>query len=271
MKAFVIDVDRCNGCHSCQIACKDEHCDQAWPPYTAAEPQTGQFWMRIQQKERGQVPLTKVSYTPVLCQHCQDAPCEKVAPAGTFERREDGILILKPNELTPEQCQQIADACPIGAIFVNEEQKIDQKCAGCAHLLDNGWKVPRCVDVCPTDAIRFGDVEEFADILPQTEVIDPALADAKPIVHYLNLPKRFVGGVVIDSKEDEVVIGADVVARDGDKVVMTGKTDDFGDWLFEQLEPGTYTIDVAASGMNEKSFTVDLTEKDLYAGVTDLA
>lgn len=38
MKAFVIDVARCNGCMNCQIACKDEHCGTDWLPYAAEQP-----------------------------------------------------------------------------------------------------------------------------------------------------------------------------------------------------------------------------------------
>lgn len=38
-KAFLIDYNKCNGCYSCQIACKDEFCDQAWLPYSEAQPE----------------------------------------------------------------------------------------------------------------------------------------------------------------------------------------------------------------------------------------
>ena len=64
-KVFAIDVAKCNGCYGCQIVCKDEHCGNDWRPYAAPQPETGQFWMRIDEKTRGQVPVVKVSYTPV--------------------------------------------------------------------------------------------------------------------------------------------------------------------------------------------------------------
>ena len=41
MKAFVIDVGRCNGCYSCQIVCKDEHVGNDWTPYAKPQPDTG--------------------------------------------------------------------------------------------------------------------------------------------------------------------------------------------------------------------------------------
>ena len=59
-KVFAIDVAKCNGCYGCQIVCKDEHCGNDWRPYAAPQPETGQFWMRIDEKTRGQVPVVKV-------------------------------------------------------------------------------------------------------------------------------------------------------------------------------------------------------------------
>jgi len=55
MKAFVIDVARCNGCYSCQIACKDEHVGNDWTPYTKPQPDTGQFWLKQNEFVRGTV------------------------------------------------------------------------------------------------------------------------------------------------------------------------------------------------------------------------
>ena len=77
MKSIVVDLNRCNGCHNCQIACKDEHCGNDWSPIAAAQPMTGQFWCRVNQRERGRVPVVKVAYTPTFCGMCKDAPCLK--------------------------------------------------------------------------------------------------------------------------------------------------------------------------------------------------
>ena len=66
-KVFLVDVAKCNGCYNCQIVCKDEHCGNDWRPYAAPQPETGQFWMRLEEKTRGQVPVVKVAYKPVMC------------------------------------------------------------------------------------------------------------------------------------------------------------------------------------------------------------
>ena len=71
-KVFVVDIKYCNGCRNCQIACKDEHCGQPWLPIAEAQPMTGQFWCKINEEVRGQVPLVKMTYTPVMCGHCEN-------------------------------------------------------------------------------------------------------------------------------------------------------------------------------------------------------
>jgi len=70
MKAIVIDVTRCNGCYSCQVVCKDENCGNDWTPYAKPQPETGQFWGKMNEYVRGQVPQVKMAYVFVLCQHC---------------------------------------------------------------------------------------------------------------------------------------------------------------------------------------------------------
>ena len=75
MKAFLIDLNKCVGCYDCQIACKDEHCGNDWSPYAKPQPDTGQFWLRLNETEHGARPHVKVSYVPVMCQHCDNAAC----------------------------------------------------------------------------------------------------------------------------------------------------------------------------------------------------
>ena len=74
-KVFVFDAAKCNGCRNCQIACKDEHVDNDWSPWSRPQPDTGHFWCRIEERVRGQVPKVRVSYVMHRCQHCENAPC----------------------------------------------------------------------------------------------------------------------------------------------------------------------------------------------------
>jgi Fe-S-cluster-containing dehydrogenase component len=236
MKVFAIDLSVCNGCYCCQIACKDEHVANDWTPYAKPQPDTGQFWLGLTELVRGQVPKVKVTYIPKMCHHCDDAPCISDCEVGAITKRPDGLVLINPDKCTG--CKLCKDACPHNAIFFNENLNIAQKCTGCAHLLDNDpeWKVPRCVDQCPTAAIRFGEEAEFADFIKGAELLNPQFG-TKSRVYYKGLPKKFVGGTLYDPKEKEVIIGAKCTLKDtASGETFTVKTDNFGDFWFNGLK-----------------------------------
>lgn len=162
MKAFLIDVKKCVGCHDCQVGCKDEHCGNDWSPYAKPQPDTGQFWCKVDQKERGHKPHVKVSYIPRLCNHCENAPCMKAATGDAVYRRDDGLVLIDPEKAKGQK--QIVEACPYHVIYWNEALNIPQKCTGCAHLLDDASspiRVPRCVDNCHVNVIMFGEEDQL--------------------------------------------------------------------------------------------------------------
>lgn len=270
MKVFVFDASRCNGCHGCQIACKDEHCDNEWLPFAKPQPETGHFWCKVDETVHGQVPKVKVEYNVKMCNHCADAPCMKAAPEAVY-RRDDGFVIVDPEKAAGNKA--LVDACPYGAIYWNEELSLPQKCTGCAHLVDAGEK-PRCVDFCQTGALLFGDEEELADLIQEAEVrlpdgsFGPRSANGdQPHVYYVNRPKLFIAGDVWDPAADEIIEGATVTLTDGNGcVVGTTKTDDFGDFAFEKLDPGTYSVDIDASGFASANRAGIVLEKSLNLG-----
>jgi Fe-S-cluster-containing dehydrogenase component len=216
----------------------------------------------VEEKVRGQVPWTRISYQPTFCAHCADAPCEAAATGGAIQRREDGLVLIDPAKAKGQRA--LADACPIGAIYYNDALDIPQKCTGCAHLLDNGWEVPRCVDACATDAILYLDEAE-ADLEGCTVL--PELEGLGARVYYRNYPKRFIAGTLVDVAADEVSIGTEVVLRDaaGAEVAKT-VTDEFGDFKFDQIEKAAYVV--AASGLE---LAADVTEQDLSLGDIDIS
>ena len=87
-KAFVIDVGKCCGCYNCQLACKDEHVENDWTPYAKPQPETGQFWMKIEEHVCGTVPKVKMHYIPTLCNHCDRRALHRGLPGrGDLEER----------------------------------------------------------------------------------------------------------------------------------------------------------------------------------------
>lgn len=257
MKVFVFDSSKCNGCYGCQLACKDEHWNNEWLPYSLPQPDTGHFWCKVTQVDHGQVPKVRVEYTPHLCNHCDNAPCIEAAPDAVY-KREDGLVIIDPVKAKGNKA--LVDSCPYGAIYWNEELDVPQKCTGCAHLVDEG-ELPHCVDVCATGALRFGEEEEFAEEIARAETLaDPAHG---PRVFYLNMPHLFIGGEVWDPAIDEVVEGATVTLA-GD-VDMTTASDEFGDFWFRRIDAGDYTVTIQAKGYETETREVEL-EKSLNLG-----
>jgi tetrathionate reductase subunit B len=270
-KVLIIDITKCNGCHNCQVACKDEHVGNDWTPIAKPQPMTGQFWTKVHDKVRGTVPKVKVAYHHTICQHCDDAPCIKSCPNLAIYKRPDGIVIVDP-----DKCKGSGNCikkCPYeGVIYFNNELNIAQKCTFCAHLIDKGWGETRCSDVCPTDAFTFGEEDELRDMISKAEKMEPqsgtaSSSDVKPRVYYIGLPKRFIGGTVYDPVADEVVIGADVdITGKAGKNRLSVKTDDFGDFWVDGLDPDIFSVSIAKSGYERVELNADISDKDINLG-----
>jgi tetrathionate reductase subunit B len=270
MKTMLIDIDKCNGCYCCQIACKDEHVGNDWTPYAKPQPDTGQFWMKLTDVVQGTVPNVRVRYMNDVCQHCDEAPCISACSSQAIHKRQDGIVIIDPGKCTGGR--QCVAACPYDAIYFNSDLNIAQKCTFCAHLLDDGRKEPRCVDACPTSALRFGEEEEMKMFLDQGgfEIYKPE-ENTRPRVYYKGLlNKFFVAGAVCDPAEDECLENCTVTltGADGSKKIL--QTDLFGDFWFERNPPGNYTLLVEKKGYIPRTIeNVDAT-KDVSVGDIEL-
>lgn len=170
---MVIDLAKCIGCHACSMACKAEN---GTPP--------GVWWGKVVIDEVGAYPNTRLTFTPLLCMHCKNAPCVQVCPTGASYKRPDGIVAVDYDKCIG--CRYCMAACPYGArTFVNEirpyypdrgftpyEQQMYQnhragvveKCNLCMQRVDKGLE-PACVATCPAYARVFGDLDD-----PNSEV-----------------------------------------------------------------------------------------------------
>ena len=269
-KLFLLDADKCTSCKMCVIACKDEHVDASYKPWTGPQPDTGHFWVDIKSLERGAIPRVKLTHMPVFCQHCDDAPCITACPDDAIKKRDDGLVWIDEPSCTG--CRECVSACPYDVVFMNDELNVAQKCTGCAHRVDEGL-APRCADVCPHDAILFG--EEGDAIFKDSE-------DEKPLEIYLpeekaaprafwrGLPKPWIAGAVLDAANDEVVIGASISVADDDGNTTSAQSDAFGNfWVRDLSEGKSYNVTIAAEGFAsvQQSMTV---KGDLDLGMIEL-
>ncbi len=263
---LIIDIEKCEDCNNCFLACKDEHVGNDWPGYAVSQPLHGQRWMDIMRKERGQYPLIDVAYRPTPCMHCDSAPCIKAAKNGAIYKRDDGIVIIDPEKSSGQKA--VLDACPYDAIWWNEEKDLPQKCTFCAHLLAEGWKEPRCVQACPTGAMKFvaaenSEIKKMIDS-ENLEVLHPQYKTL-PRVYYKNLyrySRCFIGGsvAVYVYGVSDCAQGASIKLMKDSKPIAETVSDPFGDFKFDNLEEnsGVYTLEIEYKDNQKKKVEVDL-------------
>jgi Fe-S-cluster-containing dehydrogenase component len=263
---LIIDVERCEDCNNCFLACKDEFVDNDFPPHSAPQPRHGHRWMNIMRKERGSGSLMDVAYLPIPCMHCDQAPCVRSGRDGAVYRREDGVVLIDPVKARGRR--DLVAACPYGVIFWNEAAEVPQKCTLCAHLLDSGWKETRCVQACPTGALRYlrAEDDEMQKRIEseKLEVLHPEYG-TRPRVYYRNLYRYFdcfIAGSVAYAHDGIVdcAEGADVTLSRGSEEIAKAVTDAFGDFKFDRLEEkcGTYRIEIGFRDYEKKRLTVEL-------------
>ncbi|MDH3619935.1 MAG: oxidoreductase [Gammaproteobacteria bacterium] len=275
---LLVDVARCDNCRLCFLAVKDEYVGNDFPGYSAAQPATGHCWLDIQRKERGTYPLVEARFMPVMCNHCDNAPCIAAAHDGAVDKRADGIVIIDPEKSKGQK--QIVDACPYGAITWNEEQQIPQAWTFDAHLLDGGWTRTRAEQACPMGVFKTlhvddGEMQRIQDE-EGLEVLEPGLGTL-PRVYYKNLHlinDCFIGGTVVRHVEgiEECAAGVDVVLRKDNRELGRTTTDTFGEFKLDKLKPnsGGYVLEV--TGSSERFSTeFDLGNESRYLGVMTLA
>jgi molybdopterin-containing oxidoreductase family iron-sulfur binding subunit len=178
---MVIDLSKCSGCMSCDVACKRENFT---PP--------GVHWSKVHIYETGTFPNSKLRALPTHCMHCEEPACLQACPTGATAKRADGVVFIDPERCVG--CGYCAMACPYEARVLNREtprpyhpsydftpfEKIGyfqrlgvvehgkgviEKCTFCLHRLEQGGQ-PACVDTCPAGARVFGDLDD-----PDSEVV----------------------------------------------------------------------------------------------------
>ena len=188
---MVIDLDRCNGCQGCEVACRSENNIPVGGSEAAKNNRTIS-WMRVQAETTGEWPDVRTRFIPQPCMQCDRPPCTLVCPVGATNKDDDGIV----NQVYARciGCRYCANACPYTAKFFNWKSPsypdstvpglnpdvstrpvgVVEKCTFCSHRLMHakeqarveqrslreGEYVPACAESCPTRAIVFGDLDD---------------------------------------------------------------------------------------------------------------
>jgi len=265
---LMFDVNRCNNCNNCLLATKDEYVGNNFPGYSAPLPNLGTLWLTVHRKERGTAPMIDVAHFVETCHQCKYPTCVNEKSKEAVYQRDDGIVIIDP--VMAKGREDIVQMCPYGQIFWNEELQIPQKWTFDAHLLDNGWREPRCSQVCPTGALTavHATDEEMASKAAEEnlEVLRPELGNG-PRVFYKNMHRInscFIGGSLFGVRdgEEKCLEGLTVTLTNQDGPVASTTTDVFGDFRIDSLAPdsGAYTITIETDLGTSVSKQVMLTD-----------
>jgi molybdopterin-containing oxidoreductase family iron-sulfur binding subunit len=220
--AMVIDLDRCTGCEACVVACRVENNIPTVGPEEAAKGRSIN-WIRVERYFEGEFPDVKVKFMPVLCQHCEEAPCEPVCPVYATYRTDEGLNAQVYNRCVGTR--YCANNCPYTVRFFNffnpvwdaplekalnpevtvRTRGVMEKCTFCIQRIHKGEDkakdegrpvrdgdvVPACVQTCQTKAMYFGNIadpESEVSRLSKSNRATRLLEDlgTKPRVIYLN-------------------------------------------------------------------------------------
>jgi molybdopterin-containing oxidoreductase family iron-sulfur binding subunit len=200
---MVIDVDRCTGCEACVVACQAENNiplneEDRFHQGRAIE------WIRIERYWEGEYPDVKAKFLPVLCQHCDNAPCEPVCPVYATYHNDQGMNVQVYNRCVGTR--YCANNDPYQVRFFNfwepewpeslenqlnpdvtvRTRGLMEKCSFCIQRirrterdlkndgrdLRDGELQPACAQTCPTDALVFGNMKD-----PESRVSKLAKSD----------------------------------------------------------------------------------------------
>lgn len=173
---FVINSERCIGCNSCTMACKN---------FNRLDPDI--LWRKVYPIKEDVYGNSSRMHMSIACNHCENPQCQKVCPVNAYSKREDGIVIHNQDRCIG--CKMCITACPYNVPQFNERKRKVEKCHMCYERLDQGLQ-PACVATCPVDAIEVVDLNSYdlsgtvADLpgFPDPKITNPSVRFIRPKV-----------------------------------------------------------------------------------------
>jgi carbon-monoxide dehydrogenase iron sulfur subunit len=159
-RMVVVRVDKCLACKSCELACAVAHSTSKNLEQAIRE--------EPKPKPRLKVGQGKGFTAPLMCRHCEDAPCAAACPTGALSRPSKGSPVVV-NQALCVGCSSCVLACPFGVIRPGADGRSIIKCDQCVERVADG-ELPACVSSCPTHALQFKTVEEVLAEKERTEL-----------------------------------------------------------------------------------------------------
>ena len=153
---FYFDSERCTGCKTCELACKDYKDLGTDVNFRRIYEYTGGNWSQLADGCWHQDVFAY--YMSISCNHCSAPACTKVCPTGAMHKNEDGFVIV--NEEICIGCRYCHMACHYDAPQYDAQKGHMTKCDGCYSRVKAGQK-PICVDACPLRALDFAPIDEL--------------------------------------------------------------------------------------------------------------
>ena len=144
-KRLVMHIERCVGCHTCEIECAIAH---------SASKNLATIVMSGEKPGyRVFVEAYMSRSIPVHCSHCQKAACMLACPTHAIHRDDEhGPVLFDRSRCIG--CRMCVHACPFGVLTVDSSGRTVLKCDLCIERLAEGME-PACVAGCPTRAVTF--------------------------------------------------------------------------------------------------------------------
>ncbi len=149
---IAVEIDKCIGCQMCMMDCAAHHADQKDLPIVYPR-----AW-NLLTESRLFVDLDGPHAVPLLCKHCENAPCATVCPTGAIQVNDQyGFKVVNKDRCIG--CRSCLLTCPFGLISMDREGRAAQKCDMCVERFQAGIE-PVCVQICPRGALSLKAIDE---------------------------------------------------------------------------------------------------------------